>query len=105
MEQPISTPQHEEMTELIDLDRYPIMDLSNNVGKTLLEHCRLSLRQTGVCNLPGFVRPQAAAAMAREGLSRLETSYRDESAHNVYFTPEEPGLDVDHPGTRSSSRV
>ena len=95
------TTHYDGVTALIDLARYPIEDLSDAVSRTFLEQCRARLRKTGLCHLPGFVKPAAAAAMAKEGLAELPSSYRDESRHNVYFTAQATGLATDHPGVQS----
>ena len=87
--------------EVIDLDRYPIASIASDTECAFVEKCRKSLRETGVCYLPGFVKSGVAAAMATEGLALLPASYRDESRHNVYFTGEDPDLPGDHPGYHS----
>lgn len=78
--------------EVIDMDRYPMACISNDTGWAFVEKCRTAIRETGVCHLPGFVKSEAAAAMAAEGLALLPASYRDESRHNVYFTGEGSNL-------------
>lgn len=86
------------VADLIDLDRYPMADLTTPTGQAFTAECRERLRENGVCSLPGFLKPSTAAAMAKHGLSLLSRSYRDESRHNVYFTTEDTTLPTGHPG-------
>ena len=101
MEERVFNSSHVETANLIDLERYPIEDLNSHATKSFVERCRSALKQTGVCNLPGFVKPECAAAMAQEGMAKLKSSYRDDSPHNVYFELPQDGLPADHPGVRS----
>lgn len=81
----------------IDLERYPMADLSADEGKTFVMSCITAIRETGVCNLSGFVKPEAAAEMAAQGLALIPRAYRDDSRHNVCFTAADPTLPKDHP--------
>ena len=53
--------------DLIDLARYPILDLNGAVTRELTRHCRDQLDRTGACELPGFLTPAAVAMLVREG--------------------------------------
>ncbi len=81
----------------IDLARFPIRDLACARGQSFLAACRAELDETGACNLEGFVRPEAAAAMADEALALLPLAYEKNTRRNAYFTKEDPGLPPDHP--------
>src|ERR1022692_3822248 len=52
--------------KLIDLARYPIIDLSTDEARTLTHHCRAQLDATGACELPGFLTPEAVELLTRE---------------------------------------
>ena len=92
---------YDSVAQLIDLERYPVADISSDAGRTFVNECGAALRETGVCNLPGFLKPDTAAAMAEQGLALIPRSYRDVSRHNVYFTAEDPSLPKDSPGNFS----
>src|SRR5512135_2964705 len=53
----------------IDLARFPVHDLESAEGRRFLVRCQAELDETGACNLDGFLRPDAAAAMAREAVA------------------------------------
>ncbi len=72
---------------VIDLDRYPIDDLESPKAQALLAFCRASLEFEGACQLPGFFRPAAVAALVSEALARRPESWRTDDEHNVYFEP------------------
>src|SRR6202050_2696500 len=83
--------------ELIDLARYPILDLSGEATRALTRHCRDQLDRTGACELPGFLKPEAVATLVRERDSRASRAY-----HSV--VPGAPSLEApdssgpnDHP--------
>ena len=52
--------------QLIDLDRYPITDLSAPRARALAAECRRQLDQTGACELPAFLRPEAVQSCVAE---------------------------------------
>ena len=81
----------------IDLARFPIRDLACAQGQSFLAGCRADLAETGACNLEGFVRPEAAAAMADEALALLPLAYEKNTRRNAYFTKEDPSLPPGHP--------
>ena len=73
------------LTSLLDLDRYPIDQLDSPAGAALVDRCRAMLDEDGACQLHGFVRPDAVAAMAAEAQALLATGHRTDDTHNVYF--------------------
>ncbi|MFY0407109.1 HalD/BesD family halogenase [Solicola sp. PLA-1-18] len=70
---------------VIDLDRYPIDDLDSPRGKELLAFCHAALAFEGACQLPGFFRPEAVAALVDEALRKQDVAWRTDDKHNVYF--------------------
>jgi hypothetical protein len=74
--------------EAIDLDRYPIDDLDGEAGEALLTHVRGELARIGACDLPGFVRPAALAAIL-DGLDE-DLAYRMEQTHDIEFSGRVP---------------
>jgi hypothetical protein len=74
------------IADLIDLDRYPIQELGNPAIQALIAQCQASLRERGAVSLEGFIRPEAVAAMARQGAALASRGYPNDDTHNVYFT-------------------
>ena len=50
---------------LIDLDRYPVLDL-DGAGAPMVHHHAAELRRTGVSILPGFLRAAALPGLVAE---------------------------------------
>ncbi len=63
------------LSEIVDLERYPIGDLTALQGRTVVETCRQRLCGTGLCLLPGFVRPDAVARMLTEAQTLAPQAY------------------------------
>jgi hypothetical protein len=81
----------------VDLARFPILDPDSTAGAAFLARCRAELEESGVCNLPGFLRPEAVEAMAEEALALLPMAYDKKTRRNAYFGKDDPSLPGDHP--------
>ena len=81
----------------VDLARYPIADISSAPGAAFLERCRAELAESGVCNLPGFLKPDAVARMVEEALALQHLAYDKKTRRNAYFTRDDASLPADHP--------
>src|SRR5689334_23522630 len=64
----------------VDLDRYPIDNLSRTEAGTLVEDCRAQLAEEGVCLLPGFLTAEAVARTAAAVEREVPDAYRKERA-------------------------
>ncbi len=71
------------LTDLIDLERYPIDDLTGR-GATLVDTCTARLRETAMCHLPGFVRTDALERIREEAVARQETTYWMRTERRAY---------------------
>ena len=86
---------------LLDLSAYPIDRLDASDGQALVARCRSDLANTGMFNLPGFVRPDALAACVAELKPLLANgAFRHARRHDIWFGAPQPGLAVDHPARR-----
>jgi hypothetical protein len=85
------------IADLIDLERYPVHDLSSDGGCELVASCRASLNSTGACRLDGFVTVQAVERMTGEAGQLVDQAYRQDDVHNVYFEDIDPSLPDDDP--------
>lgn len=87
--------------DVVDLDRYPIHDLASPEGQAFLAACRAELAEKGVCSLPGFIRPEAVAAMIAVADANAEQAHASETTHTVYFTVPDETVAADHPLRRT----
>lgn len=84
-------------SHLIDLERYPILDLSAAEARNLTAHCREQLDKTGACELPGFIRPDAVEILVRESDSLAAHAYHSVVTGTPYLAFPDPSLPEDHP--------
>ncbi len=84
----------------LDLTRFPIDRPGSADYAALIARCREDLVATGMFNLDGFVRPDAAQAMADAALRDLQHAFRHVRDHNIYFQDDIADLPSDHPALR-----
>ncbi|MFN8079405.1 MAG: hypothetical protein U0Q19_07555 [Kineosporiaceae bacterium] len=86
--------------DVVDLEQYPIHDLTSDAGQVLLTRCRTALLADGVCSLPGFVRAEAVAAMIRLARELADRAWGSQSEHTVYFEPPDATVAAEDPRAR-----
>jgi len=85
------------LTDIVDLDRYPIHQLSTAPGAQLVARCRAALASSGVCELDGFLLPGAIQRAIELALTLLDRAWASDQGHNVYFEPIPDDAAVDDP--------
>ena len=73
------------LVDLVDLDRYPITDLGSPAAQAVIAEHQAALRERGVSVLPGFVRPDAIAAMVIECDALAEGAYHQDVQGTPYL--------------------
>jgi hypothetical protein len=91
--------------DLVDLDRYPILDLAAPVAQALVARCRAELAASGAAELPGFVRPEATERMVKESDALVGRGHFAETRATVYLGIPEAGLTDGHPRGRLGGRT
>lgn len=86
--------------DLVDTGRYPIDRPETPEGIALVEACRRQLASDGCCNMPGFARPEAAAAMVEEALTLEPMAHRQDGRRNAWFTLDDQSLAAGDPRRR-----
>lgn len=82
----------------IELDRYPINELSSPTGQELLAKCKNELATTGCIVLPAFVRRASLTQLNAEVHDHARHAYTGRRLMNVYGTgDDDPDLPSDHP--------
>lgn len=85
--------------DLVDLERYPILDLESSAARALIAQCRADLKAEGAANLYGFIRPAAVDALVREAEALLPVArVKKSGSRNVYVKPIDDTWPSDHPG-------
>jgi hypothetical protein len=70
--------------DLVDLARYPILDLAATAAIALARECREQLDRTGACELPGFLKPEAVEMLVREGDALSSVAYHSVARRRSY---------------------
>ena len=80
--------------DMVDLDRYPMAELDSPAASRFAEQCRAEYRETGLCMLQSFIRPEALEVLAQEANALTDDAYFCKSTHNAYLTGDDQALDV-----------
>jgi hypothetical protein len=86
----------ENLSDIVDLTRYPLHEADSPVVAALLREGRETLAADALFTMPGFVLPQASEAMAAELEARVPMAPRYEVEREIYAYEPETGA-ADHP--------
>lgn len=89
-----------QLGNIVDLERYPIDRLEDVGGVDLVVRARDSMRQRGLCLLPGFIREKALRTMREEALRSLPKAFFCHNRHNAYLRDDDPAYPAEHPRRR-----
>lgn len=81
----------------IDLERYPIEDLATEQARAVVAAQRHSLAQRGAAILPGFVKPEAVADMARVALALQPRAHLEDIHGTPYLAAPDETFPDGHP--------
>ena len=85
-----------DLSDIVDLKRYPIDALDSAAGRALIARTRDELVQSGACDLPGFLQQNAVERVV-EGVEGL-SPFTMQQTHNIEFSGIDPDLlGVDDP--------
>jgi hypothetical protein len=93
--------------DLIDLERYPILDLDSPGGQKLLGEIQARMAETVLCALPGFLKASVMPRLAAESEALAPLAYRGPHEASPYFYnygTDLASLPADHPRRRKSPR-
>ncbi len=79
-----------DISELIDIDRYPL-DSADLIARTTTQ-----LNDDGCAVLKGLVRPEQIASLVAEAEASAPFGHRNFNRTNVYFTKDDPTLPETH---------
>ncbi len=82
---------------LVDLDRYPLLNLDGTAAQALLHSARAQLAAIGACELPGFLRPEGLDAVVADARELAPGAYRSEGVGTAYLEVPDFSLPADHP--------
>ncbi len=86
-----------ELSDLIDLGRYPIDRPGSVAYELMIQDLRRELEEDGCAVLPGFAHSRGVHQLVAEANSVADQAHRSFGRTNVYFSKDEDGLPDDHP--------
>ncbi len=93
--------------DLIDLDRYPILDLDSPRGHALIQDIAGRMARSVLCALPGFLKAAVMPRLVAEAEALVPLAYRGPSEASPYFYNYGNDLEAlppDHPRRRKTPR-
>jgi hypothetical protein len=94
------------VSDILDLDRFPLDRPESSSGCALVERCKADLARSGMFNLEGLIRPESLAGAIAQLKPVLDTkSFVHKREHNIYFKKEVPGLAVGHPALKQVTTI
>lgn len=87
-----------DIASVVDLDRYPLDRPDSQQWRSLVDACITDLRERGMFELSGFLRPGVVEGVLDRLVPRIRTeAFEVRREHNIYFLPHVDGLAHDHP--------
>jgi hypothetical protein len=102
--QSVSALNHDRLNRYVDLDRYPIHDLSSQAGKRLIDHSHAMMTCDTLCMHPGFLREDAVQLLSDE-INGLENgAHRIDYLSTLYGWMNNAGFPTEHPRSQLPRR-
>ena len=88
--------KHDDMAlNVVDLDRYPIADLTQGAGAEFLAQCQAQMETHGWCNFDGFIHDEALAMIAAEANGLLPSAETLKVKRTIYQQAADLSADED----------
>ena len=86
-----------DIESFIDLDAFPIHDLTSNKRQDLVKQCQADLEAVGCSHIPDFINENAITEMKAEAHRLMQYALPADDVINPYLTADNPSLPADHP--------
>lgn len=83
--------------DFVDLKKYPILDRSGSVYRSIVAGAQAELRRVGACILPGFLKKQYVDEFADEAKALAPAAFHNALVGNAYLEPTDDSLPPSHP--------
>ena len=77
--------QNIDINQIINFSAYPISDSQSTECRSLVEKCQQQFIDTGLCELPNFILPDALQQLADEANAFSKEAYFCKNTHNAYL--------------------
>ena len=86
------------LSNVVNLNKYPIGDLDSPKIKRIIENCRTELERDSCSVIPNFILPNSLDVMRKELEQQLDEVYMSKESVNAYlYSKDDPTLPKDHP--------
>lgn len=85
---------------LVDLERYPVLDLEGPQAQTVVADARAQLARTGAVELPGFVKAEGVAGLVADAEALVPRAHHSSGQGTAYLELPDFSLPPDHPRLR-----
>ncbi|MHB1925506.1 MAG: hypothetical protein ACYCSJ_12530, partial [Acidimicrobiales bacterium] len=86
-----------DLEELVDLDRYPVLDLDGDKARAALVGWRAQLAATGACELSGFLTRAGVSALVADARAVATRAYRSSGIGTAYLNRPDADAPAGHP--------
>jgi hypothetical protein len=86
-----------EPAPLVNLERYPILELDAPAARAVIRAAQAQLAAMGAAELPGFIRPEAMPQLVEDAQRLAPLAFRSEGAGTAYLEVPDFNLPEDHP--------
>jgi hypothetical protein len=83
--------------DLVDLDRYPLADLSGPGGRSVIAEARGQLAAIGAAELPGFINPGGVSRLIEDAEQLSPRAHHSGGEGTAYLEFPDFGLPKEHP--------
>ena len=90
---------------LVNLERYPIDELTQGKGADFLADCQAHMEEYGWCNFDGFIRQEALEALASEANNLLPNAETLSITRTIYQGKVDPSAPADDPRRKEYTHV
>ena len=89
---------NERLKSIVDLEKYPIHDLTSSKIQKIITRCKAELAQDSCSTIPNFILPNSLKTMNLELEKQLNEVYMSKESINAYlYAKDDPNLEKDHP--------
>ncbi|MDA9652699.1 hypothetical protein N9T14_01550, partial [bacterium] len=89
---------NDRLKTIVDLENYPIHDLSSNKIQTLIKKCKDDLDQFSCSTIPNFILPKSIETMNFELEKKIDKVFMSKKSINPYLnSKDDPSLSPNHP--------
>ena len=82
--------------EVLNLEKYPIQDLTKLEAKLLIQECKRQMNERGACELPEFATSWGVEQLAKESEQMANLAFRNAIVGNAYLDEPDAALPLDH---------